>query len=114
MVKIAEPDVAQTIPIQVFGPKPMIMQNINFDAKIDPTAVAVQQQQPFLYKYVRALESFAPPAHSLLAWFDKSCVFPPLPRPLFLLSQWYIIVPMMVYLLIGSLIDPVALKKGPK
>jgi len=77
MVKIAEPDVAQTIPIQVFGPKPMIMQNINFDAKIDPTAVAVQQQQPFLYKYVRALESFAPPAHSLSAWIDKSCVSPP-------------------------------------
>ena len=51
-VKLAEPDIAQIIPIQVFGPKPITMQNINFDAATDPTAAKAEAHQPFLVKYV--------------------------------------------------------------
>lgn len=70
-VRLAEPDVAQMIPIQVFGPKPMTMQSVQFHAQTDPTAPAKQQQgyQPILIKY------------------------------------WYIVVPMCVYLIVGSFTD---------
>ena len=51
-VKLAESDIAQIIPIQVFGPKPITMQNINFDAATDPTAAKAEAHQPFLVKYV--------------------------------------------------------------
>ena len=53
-VKLAEPDVAQTIPIQVFGPKPQTMASVFFDAGTDPTVQTKEQQQanqPFLSRY---------------------------------------------------------------
>lgn len=53
-VKLAEPDVAQVIPIQVFGPKPQTMATIYFDAQTDPTVQTKEQQQanqPFLTRY---------------------------------------------------------------
>ena len=49
-INVAEVEVAQSVPLQALGPKPMTLSHINFGVDADPNA---QPPQSFLRQYVR-------------------------------------------------------------
>lgn len=54
-MKIAEIEIAQIVPLQALGPKPLTMQSVNFGIETDPSA---QPPQSFLRQYVSFFHIF--------------------------------------------------------